>query len=240
MPTEQPNRLPVLIDADDYNQVKTVLYDSVLRLWDVVDNLSRLQPRHSPEYHVSIFGSARVKPDTPKYAEIRSLAEQLVEMGCHVVTGGGPGLMQAANEGAAKAAPNDPDRSIGIRVELEFEQEVNPFVGEVYEHKTFFSRLHHFVLRSNGFVVVGGGIGTALELLMIWQLLQVRKLYGTPLVLVGDMWHELVEWADKHMIQTPPEYASPKDMEIPTCVKTIEEAVAIIRKDYDDWQAGIP
>ena len=161
-------------------------------------------------------------------------------MGCHVVTGGGPGLMQAANEGAAKAAPNDPDRSIGIRVELEFEQEVNPFVGEVYEHKTFFSRLHHFVLRSNGFVVVGGGIGTALELLMIWQLLQVRKLYGTPLVLVGDMWHELVEWADENMIQTPPEYARPTDKEIPTCLKTIDESVSIIRKDYDDWQAGIP
>ena len=87
MSTEQPNRVPVLIDANDYDQAKSVLYDSVLRLWDVVDNLSRLQPRHSPDYHVSVFGSARVKPDTPKYAEIRKLAEQLVKMGCHIVTG---------------------------------------------------------------------------------------------------------------------------------------------------------
>ena len=234
-----PERNLVFLEPEDYDQAKTVLYDSVLRLWDVVDNLSRLRPKHTPDYHVSIFGSARVQPDSEEYANIRLLAENLVRMGCHIVTGGGPGLMQAANEGATTGAPDNPERSIGIRVDLEFEQAANPFVGRVYEHKTFFSRLHHFVLRSHGFVVVGGGIGTTLELMMIWQLLQVRKLYGTPLVLVGDMWEELVGWADKHMVQAPPGYANPQDMQIPTCVSQIDEAIAIIHKDYDDWQAGI-
>jgi predicted Rossmann-fold nucleotide-binding protein len=83
-------------------------------------------------------------------------------MGCAVITGGGPRLMEAANQGAALAGTSA--SNIGIRVHLPFEQEVNPFVSESYEHRTFFSRLHHFVLLSDALVVVPGGIGTALEL----------------------------------------------------------------------------
>jgi predicted Rossmann-fold nucleotide-binding protein len=87
--------------------------------------------------------------------------------------------MQAANEGAALARPEAQARSVGVRVHLPFEQEINAFVGDAYAHRTFFSRLHHFVLVSDAFVVVPGGIGTVLELAMIWQLLQVRKLNRT-------------------------------------------------------------
>ena len=85
--------------------------------------------------------------------------------------------------------------SVGIRVELPFEQDVNPFVEQAFEHETFFTRLHHFVLASDAFVVVPGGIGTVLETLMIWQLLQVRHVHDVPLILVGKMWAGLVEWA---------------------------------------------
>jgi hypothetical protein len=144
--------------------------------------------------------------------------------------------MQAANAGAQEAAPDAPERSVGIRIELDFEQETNPFVGQVYEHKTFFSRLHHFVLRSNAFVVVSGGIGTSLETMMIWQLLQVQKIYDSPFVLVGPMWAELVAWARRHMIETSPQMASPPDMTIPDCVGTVEEAFKLIRRDYERWQ----
>ncbi|MEI4926893.1 LOG family protein, partial [Klebsiella pneumoniae] len=91
-----------------------------------------------------------------------------------IVTGGGPGLMQAANEGAAQVRAPERNRSVGIRVDLPFEQEANPFVEQAYEHGTFFTRLHHFVLVSDAFVVVPGGIGTVLEMMMVWQLLQVR------------------------------------------------------------------
>ncbi len=232
---ERHERKPVLIEPSDFDQAKSVLYDSVLRLWEVVDNLSRLRPKETTDYHVSIFGSARVTRDLAEYAAIRHLACDLVKMGCHIVTGGGPGLMQAANEGAKLGAPDDPERSVGIRIELEFEQESNPFVGELHEHKTFFSRLHHFVLRSNGFVVVGGGIGTSLELMMIWQLLQVRKLHSTPLVLVGEMWSELVEWAQRCMVDSHPQFANAEDMQIPTCVDDVSQAVSIIQQDYDRW-----
>ena len=115
-------------------------------------------------------------------------------MGCDILTGGGPGLMQAANEGAHSVDPKGLRRSVGINIELPFEQEVNPFVTQAFEHRTFFSRLHHFMIMSDAFVVTPGGIGSLLELSLAWQLLQVRHLYNTPLILVGKMWADLVEW----------------------------------------------
>jgi predicted Rossmann-fold nucleotide-binding protein len=104
-------------------------------------------------------------------------------------------------------------------VDLPFEQEVNAFVTDAFEHGTFFTRLHHFVLASDAFIVVPGGIGTILETMMIWQLLQVKKLDGTPLILAGEMYAELVEWSKKHMLNPTAPLASPQDMSIPQCVK---------------------
>jgi len=167
------------IALDDEEGVVRVLYESVLGLWGVVNNLSRLRPVRWKGFRVTIFGSARAEPGTSAYEEVKLLAQDLAAMGCEIVTGGGPGLMQAAGRG---------EQSIGIRIQLDFEQQTNPFVGQAYEHGTFFSRLHHFVLVSHAFVVVPGGIGTTLEALMIWQLLQVRRLYGTPLIMIGRMW----------------------------------------------------
>jgi predicted Rossmann-fold nucleotide-binding protein len=142
--------------------------------------------------------------------------------------------MQAANEGA-QSIEKAIHRSVGIRVELPFEQEVNPFVGQAYEHRTFFSRLHHFTIISDAFVIVPGGIGTLLELSLAWQLLQVRKLYNTPLILVGKMWAELLEWSRRSMLRTGNELASEIDFTIPHCVNTIEEAAAIIRENRAAW-----
>jgi predicted Rossmann-fold nucleotide-binding protein len=154
--------------------------------------------------------------------------------------GGGPGLMQAANEGAHSIGPKALKRSVGIRVELPFEQEINPFVGQAYEHRTFFSRLHHFMIISDAFVVVPGGIGTLLELSLAWQLLQVRKLYNTPLILVGKIWAELVEWSRRSMLRKGNELASEIDFTIPHCVNTIDECVALIRENRAAWLATQP
>jgi predicted Rossmann-fold nucleotide-binding protein len=151
-------------------------------------------------------------------------------MGCDIVTGGGPGLMQAANEGAAGAPERS--RSYGIRVELPFEQDVNAFVSQAFEHRTFFTRLHQFVIASDSFLVTPGGIGTVLETLMIWQLLQVRHLENTPLILVGKMWPPLIEWAKASMLSTDPPLANPEDMTIPLCVADADEAVARIRTHH--------
>jgi len=221
------------ISLADEEGVKRVLVDSVLGLWDVVNNLTRLTPSRRERYRVTIFGSARVKPGSIGYDETKRAAAALADMGCDIITGGGPGLMQAANEGAASA----PDRaqSFGIRVDLPFEQEVNSFVTEAFEHRTFFTRLHQFVLSSDAFIVAPGGIGTVLEMMMIWQLLQVQHLQNTPLILVGKMWPGLIEWARNSMLAFDPPLANPEDMTIPRCAANADEAIAIIREHHAAW-----
>lgn len=223
-------------DASEEAEVLRTVYRSVLRLWEVADDLTTIRPDQLSNYSVTIFGSARLVPGTQRYSDVKRLASELAAMGCTVITGGGPGLMQAANEGALEGAPAHPERSVGIRIALEFEQEMNPYVGEGHEHVTFFTRLHHFVLRSSAFVVTAGGIGTTLELMTVWQLLQVRHLRGTPLVLVGDMWRELVDWARRNMTSGPIPLASADDVDIPTCVDTVDEALALIEADYERWR----
>jgi uncharacterized protein (TIGR00730 family) len=212
-----------------------VLDRAVKGLWGVVNELTRIRRTTRQNYRVTIFGSARLKPGSFAYDRVKELAAELTKMGCDIMSGGGPGLMQAANEGALLADPHGLHRSVGIRVELPFEQEVNPFVGAAYEHRTFFSRLHHFMIISDAFIVVPGGIGTLLELSLAWQLLQVRRLYNTPLIFVGKMWAELVEWGRRSMLRPGSELASDIDFTIPQCVDAIEEAIAIVRKNREEW-----
>ena len=221
------------VSLNDEEAVKKVLVDSVLGLWDVVNNLTRLKPSHRDRYRVTIFGSARAKPGTVAYEETKRAARMLAEMGCDIITGGGPGLMQAANAGVDLAGEA---KSMGIRVDLPFEQEVNPFVELAFEHKTFFTRLHHFVLASDAFIVAPGGIGTVLETMMIWQLLQVHHLERTPLIMVGKMWPGLIEWVRDAMLSFETPLINPADVDIPVCVSNADEAIAIIR-DHRKTQA---
>ena len=221
------------VSLADEEEVKQVLLNSVLGLWDVVNDLTRLRPSRRDRYRVTIFGSARAQAGTFGYEETKRAAAALAEMGCDIITGGGPGLMQAANEGAATA----PERaqSVGIRVNLPFEQEVNAFVTQAFEHRTFFTRLHQFVLASDAFIVAPGGIGTVLEMMMIWQLLQVNHLQDTPLILVGRMWPGLVEWARHSMLSMDPPLASIEDFSIPQCVADADEAITLLRENHAAW-----
>jgi len=224
-----------VVSLDDEEAVKKVLVDSVLGLWDVVNNLTRLKPSRRDRYRVTIFGSARAKPGTVAYEETKRVAKALAEMGCDIITGGGPGLMQAANEGVDLSGESE---SLGIRVDLPFEQEVNPFVELAYEHRTFFTRLHHFVLASDAFIVAPGGIGSVLETMMIWQLLQVRHLENTPLIMVGKMWPGLIEWVREAMLSFETPLISPEDVDIPVCVANADEAIAIIQS-HKNAQAAL-
>jgi uncharacterized protein (TIGR00730 family) len=226
---------PATISLADEEAVKRVLVDTVFGLWSIVNNLTRLRPTKRENYRVTIFGSARTQPGHWVYGEVKRMAAALAELGCDIVTGGGPGLMQAANEGAAEMNAAGRVHSVGIRVELPFEQEVNPFVSEAFEHQSFFSRLHHFVLTSDAFIVVPGGIGTVLESMMIWQLLQVRHLHDTPFIFTGPMWKGLVDWASQMMLRPGFELANPEDMQIPRCVDTADEAIALIRAHHAQW-----
>jgi uncharacterized protein (TIGR00730 family) len=225
------------VSLADEEAVKQILVETVFGLWDIVNNLTRLRPTRHERYRVTIFGSARAQPGTFVYGEVKRVAAALADMGCDIITGGGPGLMQAANEGAGAANRPERNRSVGIRVDLPFEQQVNPFVEQAFEHKSFFTRLHHFVLASDAFVVVPGGIGTVLELAMIWQLLQVRHVGDTPLIVVGKMWAELVKWAREYLLKSEPPLANPEDIDIPKCVNTADEAIALLRDHHAKWQA---
>ena len=232
MTTDKPARAGSnAISLSDEEQVRQVLVDSVLGLWDVVNNLTRLKPSKRDRYRVTIFGSARLGPGSFGYEETKRAAAALADLDCDIVTGGGPGLMQAANEGAAGRGV----QSVGIRVELPFEQEVNAFVTSAFEHRTFFTRLHQFVLSSDAFIVAPGGIGTVLEMTLIWQLLQVGHLENTSLILVGQMWPGLVEWARQSMLSSDPPLASARDLDIPRCVANADEAIAIVREHHAEW-----
>ena len=234
MTTETTSRTNA-VSLNDEEAVKKVLVDSVLGLWDVVNNLTRLKPSRRDRYRVTIFGSARAKPGTVAYEETKRAAHALAEMGCDIITGGGPGLMQAANAGVDLAGES---KSMGIRVDLPFEQEVNPFVELAFEHRTFFTRLHHFVLASDSFIVAPGGIGTVLETMMIWQLLQVHHLERTPLIMVGKIWPGLVEWVRDAMLSFETPLINPEDVDIPVCVANADEAIAIIRRHKEAQKAA--
>ena len=223
------------IGLNDEEGVEEVLVDTVLSLWKIVNNLTRLRPSKKDRYRVTIFGSARAQPGSEMYGEVKHLAASLSDLGCDVITGGGPGLMAAANEGAAEADLKGETNSVGIRVDLPFEQEHNPFVEQMFQHSTFFTRLHHFVIASDAFVVTPGGIGTLLEAIMVWQLLQVRHLHDTPLIFVGDMWPGLIQWARESMLAVDPPSADPKDLEIPDCVSNAADAFALISAHHAIW-----
>lgn len=223
------------VSLGDERAVLELVSGSIMKLWDTVNSLTRLRPTRRERYRVTIFGSARVPSDHWVYVAVRDLAEELTRLGCDIVSGGGPGLMQAANEGAKRADPSGEARSVGIRIVLPFEQGVNDFVTESYDHRTFFTRLHQFVLMSDAFVVVPGGIGTVLETLMIWQLLQVGHLERTPLILVGKMYEDLVEWTRNSMLRSDLALASAKDMDLPQCVSDVPGIVRIIREHHAEW-----
>ena len=235
--TEAPDSGDIVTLADE-RAVVDIVSSSILKLWSAVNDLTRLRPTQRDRFRVTIFGSARVPKDHWVYAAVRDLAAELTRMDCDIITGGGPGLMQAANEGARLADPQGSRKSTGIRVDLPFEQEVNAFVTEAFEHGTFFTRLHHFVLVSDVFVVVPGGIGTVLETMMVWQLLQVRKLHDVRLVLAGRMYADLVEWCKEHMLRPDCPLASARDMTIPVCVEDGAGILSIIREHHAAWVAA--
>lgn len=224
-----------IVRLSDEEAVRNILINSVFSLWNVVNDITRIRPTKRAHYCVSIFGSARSNPGSFVYEQVKQLAEGLAKIECDIITGGGPGLMQAANEGAAEVGAPQRSRSVGIRVDLPFEQSDNPFVNESYKHETFFSRLHHFTLASDAFIIVPGGIGTTLEATMVWQLIQVGHLKkDTPLIFVGKMWADFLEWTRNHFLSN--QLVNPEDLKIPYCVNTAEEAIAILKKYQEKWR----
>ena len=207
--------------------VGKIIDRTIVRLWDTIEELEALTPAELRFYRVAVFGSARLKSGDQEYVDVRGLASRLTEMGCDIVTGGGPGLMEAANEGAAISRGTRKTRSFGLTIAIPYEK-ANPYLDSVTAHRTFFSRLHHFVRMSQAFVIFPGGIGTALELFMVWQLLQVGFMTERPVVLVGDLWKGLLDWLRRDVV--PRRLINEPDLDLVQPVETISEAATLIER----------
>jgi uncharacterized protein (TIGR00730 family) len=182
---------------------------------------------------VSIFGSARTKPENPYYQLAEEIAAKLVRKGYGVITGGGPGIMEAGNKGAHFAGGT----SVGLNIELPFEQSHNPYIDpdKVINFDYFFVRKVMFVKYSQGFIVMPGGLGTLDELFEAYTLIQTHKIGRFPIVLVGKKyWSGLLDWI-KEVVLGQERNISPDDLNLITLVDTADEAVAVIEEFYSKY-----
>jgi uncharacterized protein (TIGR00730 family) len=181
---------------------------------------------------VSIFGSARTKPDNPYYLLAESIAKNIVEAGYGVITGGGPGIMEAGNKGAHLGGGT----SVGLNIDLPFEQHDNPYIDpdKSLDFDYFFVRKVMFVKYSQGFVVMPGGFGTLDELFEAITLIQTHKIEKFPIILVGtDFWKDLMEWI-KNTLLDKFGNISAKDLDLIHLVDTPEEVINILDAFYKE------
>ena len=172
---------------------------------------------------VSVFGSARTAPGTPFYALGTQVGRRLVETGYAVITGGGPGAMEAANKGAAEAG----GASVGLGIELPFEQGLNAYVNLGVNFRYFFARKTMFVKYAQGFIVLPGGFGTLDELFEAMTLVQTRKVTSFPIVLMGtEYWGGLFDWLRGTVLDAGT--VSPKDIDLLHLTDDVDEAVRLI------------
>ena len=180
---------------------------------------------------VAIFGSARTKTDSNLYKAVEKLGHNIASNGWIVVTGGGPGTMEAANKGAMSACNGETLCSIAQAIYLPFEDGVNPYVQEYEQHETFYSRLKTFS-DCDAFVVTPGGIGTLLEMALIYQLVQAKHMDHKPIICVGRMWRTLRTWIEQEMLDNG--FLSSEEMKLIHYVDRFSEATHLLKGLLDD------
>lgn len=182
---------------------------------------------------VSIFGSARTKPDQKYYKLTERIAQKIVDHGYGVITGGGPGIMEAGNKGAHLAGGT----SVGLNIELPFEQHDNPYIDQdkSLDFDYFFVRKVMFVKYSQGFVVMPGGFGTLDELFEAITLIQTNKIDKFPIILVGtEYWGGLIDWIRSTLFDSF-QNISDGDIDLVQVVDTEDEVIAILDDFYDEY-----
>lgn len=155
------------------------------------DIADALKEKH---FRVSLFGSAQTKEGDPLYKDIYELSKEIGNLGFDIVTGGGPGLMEAANAGHREGAEGTDAHSIGLTIKLPFESEPNEHLDIEKNFERFSNRLDTFMILSQVCIVTPGGVGTCLEFFYAWQLTQVNHICNMPIILYGEIWEELIEW----------------------------------------------
>lgn len=192
-------------------------------------NIPNLDNEH---FKVVVFGSARVKESEQLYKDVYQIGYEVGKMGADIVTGGGPGLMEAANKGHFDATP-DPEnktRSIGIRIQLPFEESSNENLDCQVDFEKFSGRLDAFINVSDVVVVAPGGVGTLLELAFVWQLVQVGHVKKIPIIIMGEQWANFKKWANDNIIENA--YADSDDLECLIEVASSSEVIDKVKELY--------
>lgn len=211
-----------------WNEIKTSdswqIFKIMAEFVDGFENMARIGPC------VSIFGSARTKEDNPYYILAEDIAFKLSGLGFGIITGGGPGIMEAGNKGANRAN----GKSVGLNIDLPFEQEGNPYIDsdKYLTFDYFFTRKLMFMKYAQGFVVLPGGFGTMDELFEAMTLIQTKKVAEFPIILVGKKyWSGLLDWV-KQTMELEEHNISPGDLDLIKLVDTSDEVVQIIEEFY--------
>ncbi len=215
--------------------VRKILGKKIIQLNDIIADIDMLLTEMETDwYRVCIFGSARLKPESPLYKLVYDLAHELASQGVDIVTGGGPGLMEAANKGAKDGGKAS--RSIGLPIELPFEADSNDHMDDERQHRKFSSRLDEFMRITHAVIVTPGGIGTLLELFYTWQLIQVNHIKPRPIILLGrdDMWKDLLAWLEKWPVMQ--ELMSRRDFDLLVNFNTAEEVVAYLKPEIEKFR----
>ncbi len=207
-----------------------MVFKIMAELVDGYDKLAKIGPC------VSIFGSARLREGDKYYELAVEIAEKITDIGFGIITGGGPGIMEAGNKGARQRE----GKSIGLNIDLPFEQHFNPYIDKNYsmDFNYFFVRKVMFVKYSQGFIVMPGGFGTLDELSEALTLIQTAKIARFPVILVGsDFWSGLLEWFRETLLKDG--MISEEDLNLYRIVDTADEAVAHIKAFYDKYTIGV-
>lgn len=213
-----------------WNDIKTedswVVFKVMAEMVEGFEKLKKIGPC------VTVFGSARTKPDNKYYKYTEDITERLVQSGYGIITGGGPGIMEAGNKGAAKYG----GKSVGLNIELPFEQNGNPYIDQdkLINFDYFFVRKLMFIKYSQGFVVMPGGMGTLDELFEAFTLIQTKKIGQFPIVLFGaDYWSGLLDWLKNTVLKE--KNISPEDLDLIKISDSPEETVKIIDDFYSKY-----
>lgn len=229
--TNDDKRIKRAFKARSWNETKTndswAIFKIMSEFVEGFEKMSRIKPC------VSIFGSARFSDDDPSYIAAEDIAYRLSQSGYGVITGGGPGIMEAGNRGANRAN----GVSVGLNIDLPFEQSGNPYIDKdkLIEFDYFFVRKVMFVKYSQGFIVMPGGFGTLDELFEAMTLIQTGKIGRFPIILYGqDYWGGLLDWI-KTTLRDRYKAISPEDLDLFRLVNTPEEAVEHIDRFYGKY-----
>jgi uncharacterized protein (TIGR00730 family) len=212
----------------DWNDIKSNDSWSIFKIMsefvEAYDRMAKIGPC------ISVFGSARTKSEHKYYALASEVSKKLAQAGYGIISGGGPGIMEAANKGAQEGG----GRSVGLNIDLPFEQNHNPYIDQEHnlEFDYFFVRKVIFVKYSQGFVVLPGGFGTLDEAFEALTLIQTKKIANRPVVFIGkEYWSGLLIWIEEIMLNEE-KNISPNDMNMFHIVDTADEAVQYIEDFY--------